>query len=215
MPLISKILEQKKRKNRRSVYIDGRFAFGVNVNVVARFRLREGQTISPEQIKQIEQGEVRQECFDAALKMLERRLHSRSEMSRKLLRKEFSSAMVEDVLNELARLGYVDDARFAKTKALSAAQHKHHGKRRAALELMKAGVDRSTADRAVEDVYDVTDSLAIARQLAMKRAAGLRKLDPVVACRRLMGMLLRRGFEYEIVKPVIDEVLGDPQDENL
>jgi regulatory protein len=213
MPVITKILEQKRRPNRRNVHIDGRFAFGCNLNVVARFRLREGMSLSSEQVEAIKQGEVRQECFDAAMAILQRRLHSRAEMKTKLLRKEYLGDMVEDVLNDLTRLGYVDDARFAKTKALSAAQHRHHGKRRAQLELMKSGVDRTTANRALEDVYDVTDSTAMARELARKKAPSLKRLDPVVAKRRLVGMLLRRGFDFDTIKPVIDEVLGHSQEE--
>ena len=46
----------------------------------------------------------------------------------------------------LKRLGYVDDERFAKTKALSAAQNKHHGRRRAFMELIKSGVKGEVAD---------------------------------------------------------------------
>jgi len=61
-------------------------------------------------------------------------------------------------------------------------------------------------------VYESTDSLAIARKLAQKKAASLRRLDPMVARRRLAGMLARRGFEYDVVKPVIDEVLGHGQE---
>jgi regulatory protein len=213
MPVITKILEQKRRANRRNVHIDGRFAFGCNLNVIAKFRLREGMNLTLEQIEAIKQGEIRQECFDVAMDYLTRRLHSRAELTRKLLRKEYLPDMIADVLNDLERMGYVDDARFAKTKAMSAAQHKHHGKRRAQIELMKAGVDRDTANRAVEDVYDVTDSLAIARELARKRAPSLKRFDPLVAKRRLVGMLLRRGFDYDTIKPVIDEVLGHSQDE--
>lgn len=170
-------------------------------------------SLSNEQIEAIKQGEVRQECFDAAMMFLQRRLHSRAELKTKLARKEYLPDMIDDVLNQLTELGYVDDARFAKTKALSAAQHKHHGKRRAQIELMKAGVDRSTADRALEDVYEATDSLALARDLAQKRAPSLKRFDLVVAKRRLVGMLLRRGFEYDTIKPVVDEVLGHSQDE--
>lgn len=36
----------------------------------------------------------------------------------------------------------------------------------------------------------------------------LAKLDPAVARRRLVGMLQRRGFDYDAIKPVVDEVLG-------
>src|SRR5688572_28968145 len=139
MPVITKISEQRRRPNRRNVYLDGAFAFGVNLKVVARFRLREGMSLTPEQVGEIERGEVRQEAFDQATKFLGQRLHSRAELHRKLMRREYGERIVNDVLDQLQQLGYVDDKRFATAKALSAAQHKHHGKRRAAQELIKAG----------------------------------------------------------------------------
>jgi regulatory protein len=208
MPTITKILELKRRPNRRNIHLDGKFAFGVNLNVVARFRLREGMTLTAEQVNEIEKGEVRQECLDHALRLLQQRLHSRSELSKKLSRHEYGSAVIEDVLSDLSRLGYVDDARFAKTKALSAAQNKHHGRRRAFVELIKTGVSDTTARLATQDVYESHDSIASARQLAMKKAPSLRRLDPVTARRRLVGMLQRRGFSYDEIRPVIDEALG-------
>jgi regulatory protein len=208
MPTITKISEQKRRPNRRNIYFDGKFAFGCNLNVVAKFRLREGMNLSPEQIKAIEQGEVKQECFDAAMRFLQLRLHSRAELHKKLMRKEYGEAVINAVLDDLTRLNYLDDARFAKTKALSAAQHRQQGRRRAFMEILKSGVKGDVAGRAVEDVYDATDSLAIARQLATKQAPRLRKLDPVTAKRRLIGMLQRRGFDYDTIRPVVEEVLG-------
>jgi SOS response regulatory protein OraA/RecX len=57
-------------------------------------------------------------------------------------------------------------------------------------------------------VYEATDSTGIARALAMKQRPRLLKLDGIVARRRLIGMLLRRGFDYDLIRPVVDEVLG-------
>jgi len=208
MPVITKISEQKRRENRRNVYLDGAFAFGCNLNVVAKFRLREGLNVTAEKVAEILAGEVRQEAFDYAMKSLERRLHSKAELSKKLAKREYDAKTIELVLADLERMGYVDDARFARTKATAAAKYKHHGHRRARLELMKAGVDDATARKAIETVYDPHDSLAVARALAQKQAPRLRKLDPIVARRRLVGMLGRRGFDYETIRPVIDEVLG-------
>jgi regulatory protein len=208
MPKITNILEQKRRPNRRNVYLDGKFAFGCNVNVVAKFRLVEGMAVSKEQLDRILAGEVRQEMVDYALKTLERRLNSKDELKKKLAKREYDPAMIEEVLADLQRLGYVDDKRFATAKATAAAKYKQHGHRRAQLELRKAGVDDTTARKAIEDVYDPHDSLAVARTLAQKKAPSLRKLDPVVARRRLAGMLGRRGFDYDTIRPVIDEVLG-------
>ena len=56
MPTIIKILEQKRRPNRRNVYLDGKFAFGCNVNVVAKFRLVEGMAVTTEQLDRILAG---------------------------------------------------------------------------------------------------------------------------------------------------------------
>jgi regulatory protein len=208
MPLVSKIAEQKRRPNWRSVYLDGAFAFGCNLNVVAKFRLREGMTLTDEQVRQIQLGEVKQECFDRALQYLGSRLHSTAELRKKLMRREYGDAVVDAVLGDLSRLGYLDDDRFAKTKALSAAQHKHHGRRRAFLELIRSGVKGDVADKALADVYAGHDSTAVARRLAEKQAPRLKKLEPAVARRRLVGMLQRRGFDYDSIKPVVDEVLG-------
>ena len=208
MPLITQIVEPKGRPNRRRIYLDGKFAFSVKLNVVARFRLREGLELSSQQIEAIEQGEIRQECLDQAMKYLSGRLHSREELRKKLSRQEYSAAMIDEVLEELKRLGYLDDERFAKTKALSAAQHKHHGPRRAMMELMRAGVKKDVAEVAVGEVYESNDNVAEARKLAMKQAERLKQLDPQVAKRRLVGMLARRGFDYDSIKPVIEEVLG-------
>ncbi len=208
MPIISKISEQKRRENRRNIYIDGEFAFGVNLNVVAKFRLREGMTLTTDEVAEIAQGKVRQECFDRAMRSLESRLHSRSELKRKLMRHEYGDAVVEGVLSDLQRLGYIDDARFAKSKALSAAQHKHHGKRRAMMELMRSGVKGDVAKVALDEVYDATDPVAEAKALAEKQKARLQRLDPAVARRRLVGMLQRRGFDYEAIKPVVNAMLG-------
>ena len=125
------------------------------------------------------------------------------------MRREYGDQIVEGVLDDLARLGYVNDEQFAKTKALSAAQYKHHGRRRAFMELIKSGVKSDVADKALNDVYDAHDSVSVARELARKKVSSLRKLDPLVARRRLVGMLQRRGFDYDSIKPVVDEVLGD------
>jgi regulatory protein len=212
MPVITRIAEQKRNPNRRSIHLDGQFAFGCTVNVVAKFRLKEGLSLTEQQVRDIEIGEVKQECFDHALKYLQMRLHSRAELSKKLSRREYGQNVINGVLDDLTRLGYLDDERFARAKALSAAEHKHHGRRRAMVGLFKAGVKGGVAQEALSHVYDQHDSTAVARQLAMKQAPRLRKLDPVVARRRLVGMLQRRGFDYESIRPMVDEILGNEQE---
>src|SRR5438309_1198787 len=98
MPRITQIVEQKRSSQRRNVYLDGAFAFGVHENVVARFRLRVGMELSAGQVTEIEIGEVRQECFDEAMQLLGRRLHSRAELRRKLMKKEYGEGIIDPTL---------------------------------------------------------------------------------------------------------------------
>lgn len=208
MPVVTKITEQKRRANRRSVYLDGQFAFGCNLNVIARFRLREGMTLDASEVQAIQFGEVKQGCFDAAVRLITGRLHSRAELKRKLSRQDWGPEVIEAVLDDLTRLNYLDDARFAKAKAESAATHKRQGKQRAKMELMKAGVSGAVADQALSDVYETIDPQQQARAIAEKKLPSLRRLEPQAARRRLTAFLQRRGFDYDAIRPVLDSVLS-------
>jgi regulatory protein len=152
------------------------------------------------------------ECLESAIRFLTMRPHSRAELLRKLRRQKWPEADIESALTELTRVGYLDDRRFAVAKAQSAAKHKKHGRRRAFMELRRAGVSSEVADEALTKVYAETDPAAIARDLIEKHAPRLRRLDPQVARRRLVGMLQRRGFDYETVRPIIDEILKSTDD---
>ena len=208
MPKITAITEQRRRKNRRSVYIDGEFAFGCNLNVVARFRLREGMAIFDALRKEIEEGEVQQEAFDHATRLLGMRMQSERELRTKLGRKDYGPAAIDAVIENLKRLNYVDDAKFAASRAADQANVKKHGKVRAVQELMKSGVSRPLAEKATAAAYQDVDPKAAALDLANKRLPSLRRLDAETAKRRLVGFLQRRGFDYETVQHAVEKTLG-------
>lgn len=214
MPIVTQIAIPRRSPNRRKVYLDGQPAFTCNITVIARFRLREGLDLTDEQVQQIQQGEVRQECMDHALGILQRRLHSRAELHRKLSTREYPLAMIDDVLDQLTQMSYVDDARFAHVRAQAAAENRHHGPRRALLELRKTGINSTLAEQTIQSIYDQQDPVAIAMKLAGKQAPRLKKLDPPVARRRLAGLLQRRGFDYDTIQAVTRKILGDEDQTN-
>ena len=178
MPKITAITEQRRRKNRRSIHIDGEFAFGVNVNVVARFRLREGMIITDDLRREIEQGEVKQEAFDHAMRLLGQRMQSERELRQKLGRKDYGPNVIDAVVAECKRLDYVNDAKYAAGRAADAASLKKHGRQRAVSELMSKGVDKSTAEAATAEAYADIDPVESAVALAQKKAASLDPLRP-------------------------------------
>lgn len=73
-------------------------------------------------------------------------------------------------------------------------------------ELINKGIDKTTVDRVLEEIYD-EDEAKLAFQIAQKQAAHYRSLPLHVAKRRLHGFLLRRGFRYETIQRAIEQVL--------
>ena len=211
MPTITRIEEQKRRKNRRNVYIDNEFAFGCNVNVIARFRLREGMNIDADLRRQIEEGEVQQEAFDHATRLLGQRMQSERELRTKLGRKDYGPGVIDAVIENLKRLNYVDDAKFAESRAKDQATLKKHGRARAVQELMKAGIARELADKATAEAYGEVDPRESAVEVATKKAASLSRYDTDTARRRLIGFLQRRGFDYETVQYAVEKTLESSQ----
>ena len=152
--------------------------------------------------------ETSRRCLDAAVALLGRRAHSRSELQRKLKQKKYGDDVIAAALMELERRGHIDDQRFAQMRAVSAARHKHHGPQRIMSDLMRAGVSMESARSASQEVYSENSAADAARDLAMKQAMRLKKLEPSAARRRLIGFLQRRGFDYEAIGPAVTAALG-------
>jgi regulatory protein len=207
VPHVTDITPQRRRPERRNVFIDGEFAFGCNVNVIARFRLQQGQEIDAGLRRQIEAGEVRQEAFDHALRLVGGRRQSEKEVRQKLGRKEYGPNVVDAVVADCKRLGYLDDAAYAASRARDAAVLKKHGQQRAVSEMVAKGVDRSLAEAAANEAYEEVDAVQMATDLAKKRLPSLQRLEPDAAKRRLIGYLQRRGFDFETVRTVVERVL--------
>jgi regulatory protein len=128
-------------------------------------------------------------AFDAALRLLGQRAHSRRELGAKLARRGYQPADVEDALKRAAAAGYLDDARYAQ--ALVARRSSRRGAAVIAAELRLKGVDRELADAALSDLGGA-EQLATARRLAVRLAAS----EP--DRRKLAAKLLRRGFPAHI-----------------
>ncbi len=153
-------------------------------------------------------------AWDSALRLLGVRARSRTEMRERLMRKGFEADVVDEVMARLERHNLLDDEEFASEWVRS--RHLNSGKGRLALrhELRTKGVDESIISEALADI-DPDDERTIASGLVA------RKLTPSVvdrigddraerdkAMRRLVGMLVRRGYSQSLAFEVVGEALS-------
>jgi regulatory protein len=132
---------------------------------------------------------------DRALRLLGARWRSREELRRRLRAAGFTDPEVEQALEDLERVGLVDDARFAREAVRDQATRRLAGDGAIRSALREKGVDHATAEMALAGAVDEGER---ARTLAVRRAARMMGLGPDAAARRLYGMLLRRGYDHSV-----------------
>ncbi|MBC8042619.1 MAG: regulatory protein RecX [Rhizobacter sp.] len=204
--IITKIEYQKNDRDRISIFIDGEFAFGVSEELLLKFALKKGQEVEPEQVKAWMAEKEYFEAKTSALNYLSMRVHSTKELKDKLKKKGFGLDAISRVLVRLEELGLTDDKRFAEV-LLRDKLRKPIGKRRLQQELYKKGIKRDMAS----EVMEATDlnADALCQTAAERKLRSLQKEpDKQKAKRKLIDFLMRRGFEWEVIRPVVEKLFN-------
>ncbi len=204
---VTKLEVQKNNPDRVSVFIDGEFAFGVHQDLVLTHRLSAGRTLTPDEQQAIIEDDRVAKAKSRALDYLAHKPRTETEVRRKLRQKEYSEPVIESVVKRLHELGYLDDAQYAEQYVERRFASKGYGPVRIRQELRKRGIDRHLAETAVDDFFEDESTLVAAREKAEKRWPRIaREDDPRKRRDKLYRYLKRRGYTYDTIRVVIDEM---------
>lgn len=209
---ITSIEVQEKRGNRRSIFIDGRFALGVDESVIADLGLRVGQAIDEEQLQAAVRKELLSKSRERTLLLLDYRQRSKVEVARRLHTAGFSDDIIEETILSLEKLGFLNDAEFSRTWVNHRLSEKGMGKARMKWELRQKGVSDEVAQEALASLDNDTDyesAIVLARRKWEKDSS----TDERGKRRRLTGFLQRKGFRWDTVSKVLSELSGNPDQE--
>jgi len=117
--------------------------------------------------------------------------------------------VIESVVEGLRRAGEIDDARFAKLWVDERMRLNPAGDVVLRHELKAKGVPAQVIERALDEKGRNYDEYEIALSMAGDRFERLKKLDRKKALKRLYDFLLRRGFKYDTVQKVVENIVGD------
>jgi regulatory protein len=203
---ITKIEIQKKNKNRCSIYLDDEFAFGIDQDGLLKFNLTKGLLLTDEGINQILAYDERRTAKERALRLLAHRDRSEKEIIDRLKLLGYNKEVIAWVLEELQRLKYIDDERFAinfvKTKMLI----KPLGEFAIRRELSQKGINENFIDQAVATAFRDKDEFTIAQQLAERQLEKNKNLEQAKRLKKVTDFLLRRGFNWDIIREVIENI---------
>lgn len=231
--LITALTADPHDPNKVHIFVDGKHALAVSLDVAASERLIVGQPCPPGRLERIYAAEQQQQIYEAALHFLSYRPRSAREVEQRLRKKGYLPEQIESVLARLQQRGYVDDHEFARFWINSRQTFSPRGPRLLRSELRQKGVSPqvideilaehreeqvSSAQQAAEiaSIYNLSaddepapgSDEATALALAQKRMRLLSNLDPVTQKRRLSGFLARRGYDFHTIDSVFKRVFA-------
>ncbi len=144
---------------------------------------------------------------ECALRKLKTRPRARSDLAAALAAHEPDPAIIADALDELARAGLIDDARYACALVESQASRGPGRLFLAEQQLVQSGINAEYIAQALQNQN--TDPLTEAINLVRERQArSPRTESPHKTAARLLRLLAARGFDEHIAHEAIEASFG-------
>jgi regulatory protein len=222
---ITAIEPQKTDVTRMNIFIEGEYAFGVADIVMAEHGLRVGLILDKSTVAELQESDLYQRGMASALNLLARRAHSESEIRTRLKRNfpEISASMVERIISRLKELNYLNDAEFARIWVQNRANFSPRGRLLIKQELTAKGIEKEQIEEVVTEVLkapaeDDEEGRTLEEKQALdqarKKAHSLAGEDWPGYYRKMGGFLMRRGYDYSIVKNVVRDSWKELKDES-
>ncbi|HEY3374139.1 MAG TPA: RecX family transcriptional regulator [Candidatus Aquicultor sp.] len=211
---ITALEPQEKRAWRTSIFIDGKFWRGYDTEIIAELGLYVGQKLARAELDAINHSLEKRRAINRAVLLLSYRGRSIHEVISRLVKAGFSPELADEAVNELKRLGYLDDDDFAQNWMKSRLGAKLYGPRRIKQELRQKGVADELITEKLEELSTPEDEYDRALKLAQSKLTSYRNLPADVVFRRLSQFLLRRGYSSSVAYDVSKTVLREQQDDN-
>jgi len=115
--------------------------------------------------------------------------------------------LIQQIIERLTSVGLLNDEEFAKSWVASRGQKR--SVRVLQSELYKKGISREISEEVLGKFEeDEGGQLELIRKQARKAWPKYSKLPEKEVKQKLYGFLLRRGFDWEDIKAVVDEIAG-------
>jgi len=201
---ITALKAQKRNPNRINIYLDGEYAFGLSRIVAAWLRI--GQRLSDEEIAKLQEQDTIEVAYQKGLRYLSYRPRSEMEMQLKLNEQGFAPPVIEAAIQRFKENGFLGDGQFARDWIESRASSRPRSKRMLAMELRQKGIAEEEIQKGLAVAGDET---SLAYQAAVAYTRRLAGLDWDTFRKRLGSYLMRRGFAYETVAPLLHQVWAE------
>lgn len=196
------ITEIKKigKGERYSIYLDGIFNCSLEAEILVRYKLKLGQEIDHDSLKNIKLENGKISAFSRALTYIEKGLRTQKGVRDYLKEKGFLQESIDDALKKLAEYGYINDKYFAESY-INTYCHKK-GRIKLKYDLISKGVPANIIEEALENL-DEEASFATCQNIYEKYTKNKEMNAKMKA--KTYAYLMSKGFESDIIKSVMEQ----------
>lgn len=197
---ITAVTQQKKRSERYNVFIDGKFAFGIDGVDLLYYKLKEGAEITQQRLDEINEQLVFIKARECAMRYIDFKRRTEKEVRGKL-KEDYNADITDRVIELLKHYRIIDDSEYARLYINDCLKIKGWGKQRILAELFRRGISRDLAEPYFDGAEDTMREKAA--ELAAKRIKN--GISDMREYKKHFDFLLRRGFDYATAKTVLDK----------
>jgi regulatory protein len=192
MPVVTSLKLQRDGK-RVNVYLDGKFAFGIDLDNLVKFGIKIEREFSQDEIDKIIHEAEFAKTYNKLLNFATLRPRSEKELFSWLKRKKVPESLHKKLFSKLKRLDLVDDTKFSKWWIEQRMQFKFKSRKELKYELTQKGIDRNTLENILAE-SDLNEAENARKLLEKKKFT-----DP----QKAFTYLARKGFDFNIIKSVV------------
>ena len=190
---------EPRRKGLSALFIDGEFAMNLDTQALLENRFDVGRDISDEDLKEMIELSNERRAKEKALWLISYRSHSKKELKDKI-RRTCDDSAAEKAVERMEELGLVNDEEYARQFARKLLLQKKMSRRAAMLEMSRKGVDKETAEAALDEVdVDYRENI---RYIIEKK---YRDIGDEKIKRRAVAALQRLGYGWDDIRAVQNE----------
>ena len=202
MPTIQSV-EKYKGSTYQVNFTEGEPAF-INSEIISQFNLRAGLELPESAWEQVLYANAFRKARERALYLLDYRDYSYIELYKKL-ESNYDEDICYEVLDSLAKVGIIDDRRYAENLAEKLVSVKKFGYFRAVQEMRLKGISKDLADEVLSAYEDTVQD----RLIELLKTKYARKLEDENGITKVKNALVRQGYSYNQINEALDELFDE------
>ena len=146
------------------------------------------------------QPESETHAYEYCMFLLNIRLRSEGELRYGMTQRGYTENVIEQVINRLFELKYIDDSRFLEILVDNYKKYKNYGYMMIKKKLMEKRLSRSTIESGMDEYFTPEDELVVAKRFIKKEKLTVNSQEDK---QKLVRKLQTRGFRMDAIMKVL------------